>query len=130
MEYKNITYKKQGDGRDSWVVETNSGDKFMVFEHPLKPLNISNVDITTLSDEQLEALYYLLEAIKAKLESKGTTRSARAASTDEENKTLTTNSVRKKFAFKDPIPRPKISWIKRLLLAIRLFFARIFARKS
>lgn len=30
------TYKLQGDGRDSWKVETSEGDIFMVYEDPTK----------------------------------------------------------------------------------------------
>ena len=30
------TYKKQGDGRDSWKVETPEGEIFMVYEDPTK----------------------------------------------------------------------------------------------
>ena len=30
------TYKLQGDGRDSWKVETPEGEIFMVYENPTK----------------------------------------------------------------------------------------------
>lgn len=30
------TYKLQGDGRDSWKVETPEGDIYMVYEDPTK----------------------------------------------------------------------------------------------
>ena len=30
------TYKKQGNGRDSWRVETPEGEIFMVYEDPTK----------------------------------------------------------------------------------------------
>jgi hypothetical protein len=30
------TYKKQGDGRDSWRVETPEGEIYMVYEDPTK----------------------------------------------------------------------------------------------
>jgi len=30
------TYKLQGDGRDSWVVEEPDGNKYMVYEDPTK----------------------------------------------------------------------------------------------
>jgi hypothetical protein len=30
------TYKKQGDGRDSWTCEEPSGNKYMVYEDPTK----------------------------------------------------------------------------------------------
>jgi hypothetical protein len=29
-------YKKQGDGRDSWVVEEPDGNRYMVYEDPTK----------------------------------------------------------------------------------------------
>jgi hypothetical protein len=29
-------YKKQGDGRDSWLVEEPDGNRFMVYEDPTK----------------------------------------------------------------------------------------------
>lgn len=28
------TYKKQGDGRDSWICEEPNGNKYMVYESP------------------------------------------------------------------------------------------------
>jgi hypothetical protein len=30
------TYKKQGDGRDSWTCEEPNGNKYMVYEDPTK----------------------------------------------------------------------------------------------
>ena len=56
---KNYTYKKQGDGRDSWTCEEFENgiltDKYMVYENPfeVKAVNISNIDIDNLTDEQL-----------------------------------------------------------------------------
>lgn len=48
------TYKKQGDGRDSWCCEEPNGNKYMVYEDPNpKPIDISGIDIDTLTDEQL-----------------------------------------------------------------------------
>jgi len=53
-------YKKQGDGRDSWL-DTTTG--YMVYEFPDKPIPISNVDITTLTDEQLIVLKKMLDMV-------------------------------------------------------------------
>lgn len=56
---KVYTYKKQGDGRDSWRCEEFEGNElvnvYMVYEDPNKPksIDISGVDIGTLTDEQL-----------------------------------------------------------------------------
>lgn len=56
---KVYTYKKQGDGRDSWRCdETENGvivNSYMVYENPFeqKAIDISGVDIDTLTDEQL-----------------------------------------------------------------------------
>ena len=52
------TYKKQGDGRDSWTCEEFENgvliNKYMVYEDPNpKPIDISGIDIDTLTDEQL-----------------------------------------------------------------------------
>lgn len=54
-------YKKQGDGRDSWIaIETDSDGKeitrYMVYEDPNTRINLSNIDITTLTDEQVQQL--------------------------------------------------------------------------
>lgn len=54
-------YKKQGDGRDSWLdTETNQ----MVYDDPKKPV-VPNVDVVALlqsmSPEQLEAVKQLLK---------------------------------------------------------------------
>ena len=55
---KRYTYKKQGDGKDSWRCdEIEYGvivNSYMVFEDPNpKPIDISGIDIDTLTDEQL-----------------------------------------------------------------------------
>jgi len=52
---KVYTYKKQGDGRDSWVCEEPDGNKYMVYENPFleKKIDISNIDIDSLTDEQI-----------------------------------------------------------------------------
>jgi len=56
---KNYTYKKQGDGRDSWTCEEFENgvliNKYMVYEDPFeaKAIDISNIDIDSLTDEQL-----------------------------------------------------------------------------
>jgi len=56
---KNYTYKKQGDGRDSWRCdEIENGvilNSYMVYENPFeqKDIDISGVDINTLTDEQV-----------------------------------------------------------------------------
>lgn len=48
------TYKKQGDGRDSWVCEEPNGNKYMVYENPFEQkVDISKIDIDRLTDEQL-----------------------------------------------------------------------------
>lgn len=44
------TYKKQGDGRDSWVVEEPDGNRYMVYEDPTK-------DQLSLTDEQVLQLF-------------------------------------------------------------------------
>ena len=44
------TYKLQGDGRDSWVVEEPDGNKYMVYEDPTK-------DQVSLTDEQVVQLF-------------------------------------------------------------------------
>ena len=52
------TYKKQGDGRDSWVCTEPDGNKYMVYEDPFNPkkVDISNIDIDSLTDEQIQKL--------------------------------------------------------------------------
>lgn len=54
MENK-YTYKKQGDDTDSWLCEEPNGNKYMVYEDPFKEkkMDIYNIDIDSLSDEQL-----------------------------------------------------------------------------
>jgi hypothetical protein len=43
------TYKLQGDGRDSWVVEEPDGNKYMVYEDPTKDqLSLTNDQIIQL----------------------------------------------------------------------------------
>jgi hypothetical protein len=64
--HKEIEYKKQGDGRDSWAVtewETAAKkvmlNKYMVYEDPNqepKKVDISNIDIDTLNDSELTKL--------------------------------------------------------------------------
>ena len=54
---KDIKYKLQGNGRDSWEVKEydNKGVLIkaeMVYEDPNK-LEVSNIDIDSLTDEQL-----------------------------------------------------------------------------
>lgn len=44
------TYKLQGDGRDSWVVEEPDGNRYMVYEDPTK-------DQLSLTDEQVVQLF-------------------------------------------------------------------------
>lgn len=56
---KVYTYKKQGDGRGSWRCdEIENGilvTSYMVYEDPYKPkaIDISGVDINTLTEEQV-----------------------------------------------------------------------------
>lgn len=66
---KVYTYKKQGDGRDSWRCEEFEGDKlvnvYMVYEDPYnqKAIDISGVDIDSLTDEQILKLKARFEAL-------------------------------------------------------------------
>lgn len=58
---KEIEYKLQGDGRDSWMIkEYDENDNlitsYMVYENPNKLVDISNIDIDTLNEEQLNKL--------------------------------------------------------------------------
>jgi hypothetical protein len=48
------TYKRQGDGRDSWVCVEPNGNKYMVYEDPTKPQ--TTIDIDSLTDEQIQKL--------------------------------------------------------------------------
>lgn len=52
------TYKKQGDGSDSWVCVEPNGNKYMVYENPsiVKKECLSKFDIDTLTDEQIDKL--------------------------------------------------------------------------
>lgn len=56
-------YKKQGDGRDSWIIYYSDRVPEIVFEDPSiqKGLDISNVDLTTLTEEQKQQLKELLK---------------------------------------------------------------------
>lgn len=53
------TYKKQGNGKDSWTCEIKEGetliDRYMVYEDPSaeKKVDLSNIDIDSLTDEQI-----------------------------------------------------------------------------
>ena len=65
-EYK---YKLQGDGRDSWEVSEFEGEllltRYMVYENPEldSKINLQNIDISTLSIEQLKQLKTALDSI-------------------------------------------------------------------
>lgn len=54
--------KLQGDGRDSWDVSEYEGEtlvnRYMVYEDPENPpkVNLSNIDIDTLPEDQLDKL--------------------------------------------------------------------------
>lgn len=54
------TYKKQGNGQDSWRVDQYEGEilinSFMVYENPEKKVDISNVDLNTLTPEHVSQL--------------------------------------------------------------------------
>jgi hypothetical protein len=56
------TYKRQGDGRDSWVVEELKGEtvvnKYMVYEDPTKDF------IDSLTEDQLIKLNERLNEVK------------------------------------------------------------------
>jgi hypothetical protein len=52
------TYKKQGDGRDSWRVETPEGEIYMVYEDPTKVESIEEKAIR-LSNELNEIINQL-----------------------------------------------------------------------
>jgi len=47
------TYKLQGDGRDSWVVEEPDGNKYMVYEDPTKAETLEGKAIRLSSELQL-----------------------------------------------------------------------------
>lgn len=60
---KTYIYKRQGDGRDSWACtetdnEGNTINKYMVYEDPAikKKTDLSNIDIDSLSSEQISKL--------------------------------------------------------------------------
>jgi hypothetical protein len=61
---KVLYYKKQGDGRDSWCIESEDGNIQMVYEDPAKPV-IPNVDVVALlqsmKPEQLQAIKEILK---------------------------------------------------------------------
>lgn len=58
------TYKLQGNGRDSWVCEEPDGNSYMVYENPFdKKVDISNIDIDSLTDEQILKLKSRFEAL-------------------------------------------------------------------
>jgi hypothetical protein len=61
MEYR-YTYKRQGDGRDSWLVEELKGEtvvnKYMVYEDPTKDF------IDSLTEDQLLKLNERLNSVK------------------------------------------------------------------
>ena len=53
-----ITYKKQGDGRDSWRIEEPNGQIYMVYEDP----NISELvkQFKKLSKDEIKIIKQLL----------------------------------------------------------------------
>ena len=58
IEYE---YKLQGDGRDSWKAtekdaQGNVTNVYMVYENPNKKTNISNIDIDSITEEDLTKL--------------------------------------------------------------------------
>ena len=62
---KTYTYKKQGDGRDSWICEefSESGEliyREMIYEDPSK---VNEIDIDSLTDEQLLKLKQRLSSL-------------------------------------------------------------------
>lgn len=52
------TYKKQGDGRDSWLVEEPDGNRYMVYEDSTKVETLEEKAIR-LSSELNEIIYQL-----------------------------------------------------------------------
>ena len=52
------TYKKQGDGRDSWKVEEPNGEVYMVYEDPTKLESLEQKAIR-LSNELEEIIVQL-----------------------------------------------------------------------
>lgn len=64
---KEIKYKKQGDGRDSWEIKEYDVDKlvnaYMVYEDPNKP--VGKVDLVSiLSNATPEEIAFLKEVLK------------------------------------------------------------------
>ncbi|MDQ3047056.1 MAG: hypothetical protein M3R27_05860 [Bacteroidota bacterium] len=59
---KQIEYKKQGDGRDSWKISVFEGEKLvsceMVYEDPNqeRKTDLSNIDLASLTIDQLKQL--------------------------------------------------------------------------
>ena len=66
---KEITYKLQGDGRDSWIVteKDDSGEiinKYMVYENPeLENIGAALKAVMTASPEELQQIKKLLGII-------------------------------------------------------------------
>lgn len=59
---KAYTYKKQGDGRDSWVCEEPNGNKYMVYDNPFNA-KVDTLNIDSLTDEQILKLKARFEAL-------------------------------------------------------------------
>ena len=53
------TYKLQGDGRDSWKVETPEGEIFMVYEDPTKVESLEEKAIRLTNE-----LYEIISKLK------------------------------------------------------------------
>ena len=65
MAIEVLYHKVQGGGRDSWCVkDTETNAVYMTYEYPGTPIPINNVDITTLTDEQLVILKQMLSAVE------------------------------------------------------------------
>ena len=71
--FKTYKHKKQGDNSDSWIVEEWDSEarkvllnRYMTYEDPAidKKVDISKIDLETLTDDQLNAL---AEKLKPKL---------------------------------------------------------------
>lgn len=52
------TYKKQGNGQDSWIIMYDDKVPELVYEDPsiVKKNDMSNVDLSTMTKEQLTQL--------------------------------------------------------------------------
>jgi hypothetical protein len=52
------TYKKQGNGQDSWIINYDDKIPEIVFKDPTieEKVNISNIDLTTLTSEHVAQL--------------------------------------------------------------------------